>query len=1318
MKPRLRPHLLRSLATLPCGAFLLASAATATLQYWNPGGTGGDAIWSTGPADKNWNPVAGAPSGNTTWNDAANHTAAFADALGGTVTVFDPVSAAGILQNGASYRIQAGTITLTGSAPAVDVRTGTLTLQSTIAGTAGLVKSGPGTLVLEGSHPFTGRTLISAGTLTLNGSLTSNSVETAAGATLIHDGDGLAHTTVLVNQGTATLNGTPTVARLANLGGTLNGTGTLTVTGATAFSGGSIAPGFTLAAQQSAGFDQTTIAGTANVTGTATLRDSQVTGILAGNVASTGNTTIAGAISGSQLQVNTGTLTMTGTAAHTTVAIASGATLADVSGGLANNASLTNAGTLDLSTVESLTSYVSNGGTLSGSGALRTSTSTLNDGSVVTGSIGGTVTTHGTVLISGTLNGGSLAVADGTLTLSGRSVARPVTIAAAGRLVVSGEGLTTNPAVTNAGILTYDGSNKIQSYIQNGNGRLDGSGVLNTFSGATLNGGSVAAILEGPVRSTSNVEVSGTLRAGKLDVEKGTLTLSGTIASSPVTIASGAAINVTSGRISATPPPTVTNAGTLTVNESGSRLQAYNQNNGTLAGTSTLSANLATLNGGSLSGKLSAGNVTVTQSTSVPGTITTPNLSLTGGTLDLTGSLQGTLGNATISNGATLFNKAGGLADTLTLTNSGTLNNAASDTLRSYHQTATGQLTGNGTLHATTTAAIHGGTIAGHLTANEIQFGADTTLTGSAAAPTIRLLAGTLANTGTLGSPTTTLDLAAGTTLTAAGTQSYANLTTTGSAPAHWQGHLVNPATVTPGGTLATGTLAINGDFTNTPTGTLRLDVAGASSDRLTVTGTANFGGTLTLNALGPLPAFTPLTVVAASTYSGNFSNLTENLPGAVWFNPANGTINPLAATTQSTLWGTSANQTATWIALFDDVISPGVTNVIPSGSGYEITSGIADASQPDLLHTLAASMTPAGLDTALLNRLSPESYLSFHDYGFQSLRALQRAASDAPSLGWIAPAHSPPHSTKDALPDSAKGGMPHPAHPAPATGLWEWFAAASALSVESSQSANQADTTLEDAAFLFGARTMVHNRLRVAAFLGANTGSIEGALLDADADGWTLGMFADLLVDDRTHTLLTAGWSYGRQSFEGTRASASATATGWSPASSPFSSIDSEVFEVFVGARSLAFHTDRFRLLPSVGLRHATSALDGFSESTRGPGGAIALTVDGDHQTSALAEISVHAEYDLHRRLTLHGLLGASAGINDDPATLRARFAAGNRAFDASGNCLSNDVLFLGLGASYRLHDNVSLGLHYRSDFRSGADPQQNLNLSSSFRF
>ena len=915
------------------------SVQAATSEYWNPGGLGGTGIWGTSPGDKNWNLIAGASSGNTVWPDTGNEVAVFQDAIGGTVTVFTPVQAAGIIQQNANYAIDAATITLVQDAaaanPFVQVQTGTLTIASVLDGTHGLITSGPGNLVLSSANTYTGTTSLTAGTLTLNGSLASTTLEIAAGATLVDSTGGLDAATAVTNAGNLTVNAADTVASyIQNPGGELAGSAALTVTGTAALTGGT-----------------------------------------------------------------------------------------------------------------------------------------------VSGHLLGSTTSSGPVLVSGTLGGGSLAVTGGTLTLTGTATNNTVGIAAGATLVDSTGGLDAAAAVTNAGNLTVNAADTVASYTQNA---------------------------------------------------------------------------------------------------------------GTLAGSAAL--------------------------------------------------------------------------------------------------TVTG------------TAALTGGTVSGSLLGN-----------------TINLAGGVLTNTGTLGTATTHLDIAAGATLVAAGTQHYSLLTTSGTGVATWQGNLTNTTTLAPGAVGGIGTLAVtNGNFANAAGAVLKLDIAAASHDLLGTTATASFNGTLDLNQVGTaVAAFVPIQVVVAAAYSGNFTNLTENLDGAVMFNPGNGTVIRIAVPQGATLFGSTGNQSSTWAALYDDVIDPGVTNVfaIPGGNpSYNITSGIANGNNPDLLWALASSFTPTGLDASLLNHLSPEVYAGLSDYAIQATRAHQRSAFSAPAL----------EPAPNAVAKSDSKGGSKDAAPVPGNkSQWELFAAADFFNVRSAGSQNQADYEISDYGILAGVRTKPTERVQLAAYLAGDTGNIDGALISADSTGWSLGVIGDALLEPTTNTHLSAGISYGRYYFDGTRSSVSATGSGWIPAPVGFSNATADSLELFVGIDGLLYHNDHFRLIPAFAVRGASGTLDSFSEASgAAPGSPIALAVSRNNYNSVLADLSLRAEADLSSKLAVWGQLGMTSGIGDNPQVLTARFVKGSRPFQASADGLSNDTVYLGLGASYKINDSISVALGYRVEYRSEDGNYNGVSLSSSFRF
>ena len=171
---------------------LLALAATASAQT-NGTWTGANgATWDTSAT--NWSGVSGTPwaSPGTTANATFNATSGSASVSGtvfaNTIT-YSPV--------GGNFSIANGNITLAGTTPTINNYdpAGTLTLASTVAGSAGLISRGSSTLVLAGNNTYTGTTTIRGGPLVLDYSGLSNTA------------DPLSTGAVTLDMGTLTLKG-------------------------------------------------------------------------------------------------------------------------------------------------------------------------------------------------------------------------------------------------------------------------------------------------------------------------------------------------------------------------------------------------------------------------------------------------------------------------------------------------------------------------------------------------------------------------------------------------------------------------------------------------------------------------------------------------------------------------------------------------------------------------------------------------------------------------------------------------------------------------------------------------------------------------------------------------------------------------------------------------------------------------------------------------------------------------------------------------------------------------------------------------------
>lgn len=417
----------------------------------------------------------------TVTNGATLHGGIIAGSLFGQITSNGAVAISGTV-GGGDLLVTGGVLNLTGTALSrlVNVQAGELALSGdNIADTSqlsiqsgGLVTltgndtmdrvtisgtlNGPGTLsagyynlnngaIINGHlgegglHMYPGR----GGTVTVNGTLGMDSIIKREG-TLILSGDNLKDTAALSGSfGVVRLNGDETVGTFSTYFSRLEGSGLLTATNGARLGTNS------------------TVAG--NLRGDITVEAFR-----------SGTVLVSGTIGGGSLAVEKGTMILIGTSTNTPVTISPGALLDDQSGGLADTAVVTTEGdyggrrnrmgTLNLDADDTITSYTSNGGLLSGTGILTASGgATLNDRSSITGNLRGNTVSDGWVRVSGSLGGGHLAVVGGILDFSGVSSNATVAILPGATLIDSGN-LADTTALTNAGVLSINGHEQIGTY--------------------------------------------------------------------------------------------------------------------------------------------------------------------------------------------------------------------------------------------------------------------------------------------------------------------------------------------------------------------------------------------------------------------------------------------------------------------------------------------------------------------------------------------------------------------------------------------------------------------------------------------------------------------------------------------------------------------------------------------------------------------------------------------------------------------------------------------------------------------------------------
>jgi autotransporter-associated beta strand protein len=293
-------------------------ATTAGGQWDTAGNWSGDIVATGSDSTANFNTL-NIPADTTVNLDSAQMIGSLV--FGDT----DTSSAAGwTLANNAE---PANTLTLSGTTPTVTVNalggTKTVTISAAVAGSAGLTKSGPGTLTLSGSNSYSGATTVTAGTLQIGNGGTSGTpgsgpVTIASGATLTlnrSDDYALSDTQIISGAGAFIK----------------EGSGILTFSGNNSYSGGTTVNGGLLkaGANQAFGSSGSTVtmnAGSINLNGyaqtLAALNGNASGGIQGGTgllsvlTLGSGNasSTFAGALSGNLalVKIGTGTLTLSG----------------------------------------------------------------------------------------------------------------------------------------------------------------------------------------------------------------------------------------------------------------------------------------------------------------------------------------------------------------------------------------------------------------------------------------------------------------------------------------------------------------------------------------------------------------------------------------------------------------------------------------------------------------------------------------------------------------------------------------------------------------------------------------------------------------------------------------------------------------------------------------------------------------------------------------------------------------------------------------------------------------------------------------------
>jgi autotransporter-associated beta strand protein len=187
MKPRQQSNLRRSSSLLAVSFAMSLTAAHATALTWDgadtltSGAQGGAGTWNVNTTANWWNGTA-----DQVWPvlGGTNDDAIFANTAGTVTLAAGGVTANDLTFSSTGYLIESNTLTLNGTTPTITTDPGvSATISSIVAGSAGLVKNGSGTLTLSGAqNTYSGDTTVNAGTLVLQQQRNGGTITTASGA--------------------------------------------------------------------------------------------------------------------------------------------------------------------------------------------------------------------------------------------------------------------------------------------------------------------------------------------------------------------------------------------------------------------------------------------------------------------------------------------------------------------------------------------------------------------------------------------------------------------------------------------------------------------------------------------------------------------------------------------------------------------------------------------------------------------------------------------------------------------------------------------------------------------------------------------------------------------------------------------------------------------------------------------------------------------------------------------------------------------------------------------------------------------------------
>ena len=492
-------------------------------------------------------------------------------------------------------------------------------------------------------------------------------------------------------------------------------------------------------------------------------------------------------------------------------------------------------------------------------------------------------------------------------------------------------------------------------------------------------------------------------------------------------------------------------------------------------------------------------------------------------------------------------------------------------------------------------------------------------------------------------------------------------------------GNVLNRGTVAPGN--SPGTLTIHGNYTQTPSGTLQIQIAGRNNfDHLIVSGRARLAGTLDVQSLGAKLAYgDQYPFLQAGSISGRFSRIKISSPRSFRgrFLTEGGTGILLVAPASYTLVAHNANETSLARAL-DKWIG------IETGDVGEVTLAL-DLLKEEQYASAFAAISPAYY--GYIAQTNMEKTISNNQLLGQRLSALRGGARGVSVQGAGANSFTG-SSAKDAKgakqvsvtnSDEARWGS--------FVQLTGQFADVQTTGILGDQGKSSMGGALIGADYRLSERTVIGLSLGYdVTWLNDQTQSNNSIDTESLTAYGSMGLGHGFFVNG------TLGASYSSYSVKRpiVFSSINRTATADTNGRQLFASVE-------FGKDIKAGH---WTFTPSTGIQYTDLSIDGTNESGAG---AIGLKLGNVSANSLRFHVGAQIAYEakLSANVTAVPYVHASwqHEFSDKALSIRAMLAEGGGAFNYTSAPLSRDRALVGAGVNFLIGPAITLNIGYQAD-------------------